>query len=171
MRIIPPLLRLTLVVLVLVGLATPAAAQTSAATLQGTVADEGGGVLPGVVVKLQSPSTGLTRESVTTGVGMYVFNFLPAGEYVITAELAEEIDHARALPELRLAQRAQKAVLDLLQDVGRGDLHHHRIAHGLSGSHGLVGVFGQRRFGQRHAIGPQNVAGLRVTGRGAALLA
>ena len=62
-------------------------AQTSNATLQGTVTDPGGGVLPGVVVKLVSPATGLQREAVTNGSGLYVFNFLPAGRYEVTAEL------------------------------------------------------------------------------------
>ena len=63
-------------------------AQTSNATLHGTVADSGGAVLPGVTVKLQAPATGLTRDVVTNTAGVYVFNFLPAGEYEITAELA-----------------------------------------------------------------------------------
>ena len=61
-------------------------AQTSNATLHGTVTDTSGGVLPGVTVKLQAPSTGLNREQVTNAAGVYVFNFLPAGQYVVTAE-------------------------------------------------------------------------------------
>ena len=56
-----------------------------------------------------------------------------------------------------------------MQNVGRGDLHHHRVAHGLGGGHGLVRVFGQRRFGQGHAVGRQNIAGFGVAGRGAAV--
>src|SRR5687767_4193293 len=64
------------------------AAQTSNATLQGVVADTSGAVLPGVTVKLESPSTGLTRDLVTNAAGVYVFNFLPAGNYVVTAELS-----------------------------------------------------------------------------------
>lgn len=65
-----------------------AIAQTSNATLQGTVSDESGAVLPGVIVKLESPATGLAREIVTNTAGVYVFNFLPAGSYVVTAELS-----------------------------------------------------------------------------------
>src|SRR5687768_10841413 len=63
-------------------------AQTSNATLQGTISDASGAVLPGVVVKLESPATGLAREIVTNAAGVYVFNFLPAGSYVVVAELS-----------------------------------------------------------------------------------
>jgi Carboxypeptidase regulatory-like domain/TonB dependent receptor len=68
--------------------APPLPAQTSSATLHGTVTDTGGGVLPGVTVKLQSAATGLQRDVVTNAVGVYVFNFLPAGPYVVSAELS-----------------------------------------------------------------------------------
>ena len=63
-------------------------AQTSNATLQGSVTDSGGGVMPGVTVKLESPTTGLQRDVVTNDAGVYVFNFLPAGSYTVIAELA-----------------------------------------------------------------------------------
>ena len=53
-------------------LASPidASAQTSNATLQGTITDNRGSVLPGVTVKLESPSTGLTRDIVTNASGV-----------------------------------------------------------------------------------------------------
>ena len=41
------------------GFGSSAAAQTSNATLQGVVSDTSGAVLPGVTVKLESPSTGI----------------------------------------------------------------------------------------------------------------
>jgi hypothetical protein len=65
-----------------------AAAQTSNATLQGTITDSSGSVLPGVTVKLESPATGLARDIVTNTSGVYVFNFLPAGSYIVSAELS-----------------------------------------------------------------------------------
>ena len=68
-------------------LVSSADAQSSNATLHGTVADSSGAVLPGVTVKLQAPATGLTRDVVTNTSGVFVFNFLPAGDYEITAEL------------------------------------------------------------------------------------
>lgn len=58
-------------------LSGPASAQNSNATLHGTITDQGGGVLPGVTVKLKSAATGLARDVVTNAAGGYVFNFLP----------------------------------------------------------------------------------------------
>ena len=91
-------------------------AQTSNATLQGTVTDPGGGVLPGVVVKLQSPATGLQRETVTNGSGLYVFNFLPAGRYEVTAELSgfKAVRHDDVQLEI-----GQNRSLDMKLEVGR----------------------------------------------------
>ena len=96
--------------------ALDADAQTSNATLQGTVTDSGGGVLPGVAVKLQSPSTGLQREAVTNSAGLYVFNFLPAGAYEVTAELAgfKTVRHDEVQLEI-----GQNRSLDMKLDVGR----------------------------------------------------
>src|SRR5687768_1599665 len=93
-----------------------AAAQTTTATLQGTVSDPSGGVLPGVTVKLQSPATGLQRDTVTNSSGLYVFNFLPAGRYTLTAELAgfKSVQHDEVQLEI-----GQSLSLDLKLEVGR----------------------------------------------------
>jgi Carboxypeptidase regulatory-like domain len=100
-----------------VGCDLPAAeAQTSNATLHGTVADSSGAVLPGVTVKLQAPATGLTRDVVTNAAGVYVFNFLPSGEYEITAELAGFKSVRRA--DMRL-EIGQSLGLDLKMEVGQ----------------------------------------------------
>src|SRR5687768_14694030 len=81
-------LAIVTVVVGAVGFDGAAAAQTSTATLQGTITDASGAMLPGVTVKLQSPTTSLSRDVVTNTAGVYVFNFLPAGGYAITAELS-----------------------------------------------------------------------------------
>jgi hypothetical protein len=93
-----------------------ALAQSSNATLQGTVTDMSGGVLPGVVVKLQSPATGLAREVVATAVGVYVFNFVPAGGYLITAELSGFKSVRQENIRLEVGQNLE---LDLKMEVGR----------------------------------------------------
>ncbi|HEV3484181.1 MAG TPA: TonB-dependent receptor [Vicinamibacterales bacterium] len=106
-----------LAILLLLGAAaTPAFAQSSTATLQGTISDAGGGVLPGVVVKLQSPDTGLEREAVTNTAGLYVFNFLPAGQYHVVAELTgfKSVRH----DDVRL-EIGQSLSLDMSMEVGR----------------------------------------------------
>ena len=93
-----------------------AAAQTSTATLQGTVTDNTGSVLPGVTVKLESPSTGLTRDIVTNASGVYVFNFLPAGAYVVVAELSgfKTVRHDQVRLEI-----GQNLELDLRMELGQ----------------------------------------------------
>jgi len=93
-----------------------AIAQSSTATLHGTIVDTGGGVLPGVTVKVSSPATGLARDVVTNGAGVYVFNFLPAGEYLITAELAGFKSLRQSDIRLEIGQSRE---LDLKMEVGR----------------------------------------------------
>jgi len=110
------------VLIVLVSLITSlagaglASAQTSNATLHGTVTDDSGGVLPGVTVKLQSPATGLSRDQVTNTAGVYVFNFLPSGKYVVAAELSgfKTARHEEVTLEI-----GQNLELDLKMEVGR----------------------------------------------------
>ena len=63
---------------------TAAPAQTPGA-IEGTVADAGGGALPGVVVT--ATGTEGPRESVTDATGAFVFAALPAGDYVVAAAL------------------------------------------------------------------------------------
>jgi hypothetical protein len=106
----------TIIVAVLAVSFGHASAQTSNATLQGTVTDPGGGVIPGVTVRLESPSTGLRRDSVTNVAGVYVFNFLPAGSYVITADLSgfKSVKHDDVALEI-----GQTRELNIRLEVGR----------------------------------------------------
>jgi Carboxypeptidase regulatory-like domain/TonB dependent receptor len=68
-------------------LAIPARAQVAQAELRGTVADENGGVLPGVTVTATHVDTGMVRTTVTSATGTYVMPALPTGLYKVTAEL------------------------------------------------------------------------------------
>jgi outer membrane receptor protein involved in Fe transport len=68
-------------------MALPAAAQTVTGTIQGTVADTSGGVLPGVSVTIRSSDTGAVRTVVTNEAGFYSAPFLQIGTYAVTAEL------------------------------------------------------------------------------------
>jgi hypothetical protein len=108
--------RLILAVALVAALAGPARAQSSNGALHGTVTDQGGGVLPGVTVKLQSSATGLAREVVTNASGVYVFNFLPSGEYEVTAELTGFKSVRRADIKLEIGQSLQQ---DLKMEVGQ----------------------------------------------------
>lgn len=80
---------MVLIVLV-VALLVPASlsAQTVTGTLQGTVKDTSGAVMPGAVVSMRNLDTGQTRETTTNTVGYYVLPFLPIGSYELTAALS-----------------------------------------------------------------------------------
>src|SRR5262245_19820952 len=67
-----------LVVLLLV---TPLPSQTPTGGLTGTVRDQSGAVIPGVTVTLTKTDTALTRSTITSDDGKYLFALLPPGEY------------------------------------------------------------------------------------------
>jgi outer membrane receptor protein involved in Fe transport len=64
-----------------------ASAQTVTGTVQGTVTDTSGGVLPGVTVTITQVDTGAERALVTNGRGFYSAPFLQIGPYRVTAAL------------------------------------------------------------------------------------
>jgi hypothetical protein len=70
-------------------LASPALAQSQAAngSIEGTVVDASGGVLPGVTVTVTSTDTGSVRTVITNESGLYRAPILPLGTYKVTAEL------------------------------------------------------------------------------------
>src|SRR5581483_11231520 len=56
------------------------------ASLQGTVTDTSGGVIPGAHVKLLNNGTQGTQEATASDQGFYRFNQLPAGTYTVTVD-------------------------------------------------------------------------------------
>src|SRR5262249_36876606 len=78
-----------LLALLSLSLATPAFAQSTAAngTIEGTVTDSSGGVLPGVTVTITNVETGVQRPVVTNEKGIYRAPLLPLGKYEVVAEL------------------------------------------------------------------------------------
>jgi hypothetical protein len=78
---------LTLVVC-LVAAGHPAAAQTVTGTIQGTVVDTSGGVLPSVTVTITQTATGAERTVVTNEVGFFSAPYIPIGPYKLTATLS-----------------------------------------------------------------------------------
>ncbi len=90
-HLVPRVLRVAAALLiVLVGLASrPALAQSTAVngTIEGTVTDTSGAVLPGVTVTVTNTDTGALRSVVTNESGLYRATLLPLGAYVVVAEL------------------------------------------------------------------------------------
>jgi hypothetical protein len=64
-----------------------AAAQTVTGTLQGTVTDASGGVLPGATVRIANVELGTSRDVLTNDVGFYSAPFLAIGVYTVSASL------------------------------------------------------------------------------------
>jgi outer membrane receptor protein involved in Fe transport len=64
---------------------TQATAQLNTATLQGTLTDSTGAVLPGVAIALQNTETSVLRHTVTGTAGEYFLSALQPGTYELTA--------------------------------------------------------------------------------------
>jgi hypothetical protein len=79
--------RSLLIVLVVVVVCLPAAAQRFEASIRGTVTDSTGGALPGATVEASNAETGLTRTTRTNESGAYAFASLPVGTYSVRVEL------------------------------------------------------------------------------------
>src|SRR5215813_13051079 len=65
-----------------------ASAQTVTGTLQGTVSDSKGAVVPGADLVIRNMETGQERAVQTNNEGTYIAAFLPLGRYAITASSA-----------------------------------------------------------------------------------
>jgi len=65
-------------------LLTPLLSAQDRAALNGTVTDATGAVIAAAAVTLQSPDTGLHRETLTNGAGIYEITSLPVGSYILT---------------------------------------------------------------------------------------
>ena len=63
-------------------------AQQTTGVIRGTVADETGGVLPGVDITARNRDTGITRVAISDDEGRFRLSQLALGTYQVTAELA-----------------------------------------------------------------------------------
>lgn len=93
---IPLLGLLTATVALIAATASPLCAQNIGATLQGVIADDQHGVLPGVTVTITNVETGSARTVVTDPVGFYRAPALQPGDYTLTAELTGFVTYKRS---------------------------------------------------------------------------
>ncbi len=89
--------------------------QTYQGSVRGTIRDAGGGVLPGVTVKLLEEATGIARTPVSNEVGEYVFGSVSPGKYTLRAELQGFKPYAHSGIEVGVQRFV---VLDVLLEVG-----------------------------------------------------
>jgi hypothetical protein len=100
----PARIRSVVVLALAVLLALPASARAqSTATLQGTVSDAQGAVMPGVTITIHNEQTGAARIVVSDASGSYLAAALPPGRYKITAHLEGFRDQVQ-LVDLQVAQ-------------------------------------------------------------------
>ena len=72
----------------LVAPVAPAFAQSATATIEGTIVDQSGALIPGVTVTITEVDTGTQRVAMTDASGVFSAPLLPVGVYSLTAELA-----------------------------------------------------------------------------------
>jgi hypothetical protein len=81
-------MRRVLLIVLLLGLSVSSAFAQATGQINGVVADNSGGVVPGVTVTAVEAGTGVSRETVTAANGRYSFVSLRPTTYEIRAELA-----------------------------------------------------------------------------------
>jgi hypothetical protein len=94
-----------------------ASAQTTGATLLGTVADEQGAVLPGVTITVVNTETGRNRVAVTNERGYYRVGALPPGKYEMKVEMSGFSREVRSGMTLTIGQEATVNVTLKLSSV------------------------------------------------------
>src|SRR5256712_5514122 len=90
-------------------------AQTSTATILGTVKDASGALVPGVSITVKHTESGLTRSVVSGERGAYTVPLLPVGAYEITTTMPGFKQLVRSGINLVVEQ---EAVVDLTLEVG-----------------------------------------------------
>src|SRR5206468_11071929 len=90
-------------------------AQTSTATILGTVKDASGALIPGVSITVKHTESGLTRTVVSGERGAYDVRLLPVGAYEITTNMPGFKQMVRTGINLVVEQ---EAIVDLTLEVG-----------------------------------------------------
>src|SRR5438477_7941007 len=108
--------RFLTVIVALIALGTGLSfAQTSTATILGTVKDTSGALVPGVSITVKHTESGLTRTVVSSERGGYNVPLLPVGAYEITTTMPGFKQQVRSGINLVVGQ---EAVVDLTLEVG-----------------------------------------------------
>src|SRR5215813_1786638 len=108
--------RLGTAIVLLIALGTSGVfAQTSTATIVGSVRDTTGALVPGVTIDIKHVDSGLTRTVLSNETGSYVAPALPVGPYEISTTMPGFKQQVRSGINLVVGQQA---VIDLTIEVG-----------------------------------------------------
>src|SRR5262252_5802566 len=108
--------RLGTAIVLLIALGTsPVFAQTSTATIVGSVRDTTGALVPGVTIDIKHVDSGLTRTVLSNETGSYAAPSLPVGPYEISTTMPGFKQEVRRGINLAVGQQA---VIDLTLEVG-----------------------------------------------------
>ena len=91
-----------------------AAAQTTG-TIQGTVSDQQGAVMPGVTLKLVNAGTNLRYSQTSGELGGYIFSYLPPGKYAL--QVSAPGFRAASISEI-LVEVSRNTVVDVRLEIG-----------------------------------------------------
>lgn len=94
-------------------------AQSGTATLQGTITDQTGAIIPGAQIQITSASTGISRDVTTNAAGIYTAPDLPADRYKVTVKAAGFA--AKALNDVLLTVGVVRE-LDVPMSVAASDI-------------------------------------------------
>src|SRR6476619_6405432 len=95
--------------------ATPAHAQTGAASMTGLITDQSGAVVPGATVTATNQATNVDYTAISNEAGNYTISSLPVGTYVVKAELSRFKTAATRPLELEAKQIGR---LDFKMELG-----------------------------------------------------
>src|SRR6266516_3638474 len=111
-----PFARFVTAIVALIALGTGLSfAQTSTATILGTVKDVSGALIPGVSITVKHTESGLTRTVVSSEQGAYTAPLLPVGAYEVTTMMPGFKSDVRSGINLVVGQ---EAVVELTLEVG-----------------------------------------------------
>ena len=96
--------------------AFPVCAQQSTATLVGRIIDPNGAVVAGAQISVTHKATGIKRETVSNGEGVYVISNLAPGDYSVHVEAKGFLTKSSSSPVA--LQVGQTVTLDLSLDLG-----------------------------------------------------
>lgn len=97
------------------GLCSSAFAQSATGTIQGTVADSSGAIIPGAKVTIENQQTGVRQATVGTTLGTFIQPYLIPGSYKVTVEKPGFEKHITS--DVRLSVQ-QTIALDIALKVG-----------------------------------------------------